>query len=155
MSEQGIRMTEYKEVRRTMGTIHYQYQDQRLDLYEHIRVHPQDLEALILDDGGRHKKKNKHKYRKKTIEIVDKQDKMKDIVSPVDTGEDTKDKEETVQGPTEITTTTIAESESVDKEDKEDKEDKVDKPVGGKLSTMKTIRVTDVSADKKKAGLVL
>ena len=148
-------MTEYKEVRRTMGTIHYQYQDQRLDLYEHIRVHPQDLEALILDDGGRHKKKNKHKYRKKTIEIVDKQDKMKDIVSPVDTGEDTKDKEETVQGPTEITTTTIAESESVDKEDKEDKEDKVDKPVGGKLSTMKTIRVTDVSADKKKAGLVL
>jgi len=131
MSEKGIRMTGYKEVRRTMGTIHYQYQDQRLDLYEHIRVHPQDLDVLILDDGGRHKKKNKHKYQKKVIEIVDKQDKMKDLFLDLAT-DDIKPKPDDIKP----------------------------KPIEAKKAEpsspmTKTIRVSNIKADKKKGELVL
>ena len=158
MSEKGIRMTGYKEVRRTLGTIHYPYQNLRPNLYVHMREHPHDLEILTQDYHKGRNKRSKRRHSKKTITIDAKRDKMKAILSPADTEEakkdkeDKKDKEETVQGPTEVTTTTT--EESVDKDKDKDK-DKVDKQVGGKLSSMKTIRVTNVSAEKKRTELVL
>jgi hypothetical protein len=145
MSEKGIRMTGYKEVRRTLGTIHYPYQNLRPNLYVHMREHPHDLEILTQEYHKGRNKRSKRRHSKKTITIDAKRDKMKAILSPADTGED---KEGTVQRPTEVTTTTTGESVDKDK-------DKIDKQVGGGLSSMKTIRVTNVIAEKKKAGLVL
>jgi len=131
MSEKGIRMTGYKEVRRTLGTVHYPFQDLRPNLYEAIRTHPQDLESLILDDGGRHKKK-KYKSRKKVIEIVNKQDKMKDLFLANDDV----------------------------KPDDVKPDDVKPKPIEAKKAEpsspmTKTIRVSNIKADKKKGELVL
>ena len=141
MSDKGIRMTGYKEVRRTLGTIHYPYQSLRPNLYEAIRTHPQDLEALILDDGGRHKKKkNKHKYQKKVIEIVDKQDKMKDLFLDLATDDGKPDVKYDVKPDV--------------------KPDDKPKPIEAKKAEpsspmTKTIRVSNITADKKKGELVL
>jgi hypothetical protein len=148
MSEKGMRMTGYKEVRRTLGTIHYQYQSQRPDLYEHIGDLAQDQ-----DQTYRQNKRSKRKHSKKTITIEAKRDKMEAILSPGDTEtEDTEDtgdtgykKTDAIRKPTEVISDKSVGEKGGDK--------KENRQVG--VHSMKTIRVTNVSADKKKADLVL
>jgi hypothetical protein len=133
MSEQGILMTGYKEVRRTLGTVHYPYQG-RPNLYDAIQTHP----SLVLEqgDGGKKKKKGR---AKKTITIERKRDKMEAILSDTDDNKkDGKVTEEPVKGKGEETNDNGEDIELV-----------------GSPTSMKTIRVTNVGAEKKKADLIL
>jgi len=142
MSDQGILMTGYKEVRRTLGTVHYPYQG-RPNLYDAIRTHP----SLVLEqgDGGKKKKKGR---AKKIIEIVAKRDKMKDLLdltAPEKDEGEIDDVKPTDDGGKEGT-----DKPGADQNGKEDMKEDPYLPM-----TTKTIRVSNIKADKKKGELII
>uniref|UniRef100_A0A6C0F698 Uncharacterized protein n=1 Tax=viral metagenome TaxID=1070528 RepID=A0A6C0F698_9ZZZZ len=159
--QEGVSLAGYRKTRKTLGTVNYtpyRYSN----LYEPIsRKIQKDLE-FFREQKTIHKASKRKSSEKKRIGITEKKNLMEDILVPsnmfakpkqsVQSGspkehKDKNSKQDTIEPPKETKETIETKETNID--------DFPSDQSGGKLSSKKIIRVSNISPEKKKEPLVL
>ena len=161
--QEGVSLANYRNTRITLGTVHYtpyKYSD----LYEPIsRKIQKDLE-FVREQKKLKRASESKSSEKKRIGITEKKNLMEDILVPsnLETRKQTpsvkeKDKPDTDKPDTDKPDTNTSDTDKPDTDKPETNTSDKTPQTGGKnhSSTKKTIRVSNVTPDKKKEALIL